>query len=234
MPIGVGAIIVLALGLIEGDQANLVFLALVVFFGLWGAQAIWAYRQSVAGGGLPGGAIAILALAPFAVAAFSGFWLVAGTSATPAATLQRYVTAWRDARPADAAPLFEPPRTADELRLDWRADDAYLRTRLLELSATLGPGSGLDPDAPFATLVVDAPGGPGAPPPGEVTTAELAIVRRERIRETLFGIFPTAAQRDVIVERVGRATLRAVPSGSLRLPIAGHAWRLESVELGPG
>jgi hypothetical protein len=234
MPVGTIGIVVLALGLIESDQANLVFLALVAFFGLWGAQAIWAYRQAVAVGGQPGGAIAILALAPFAVAAFTGFWLVAGTSATPAATLQRYVTAWRDARPADAASLFQPGRTVDELTLDWRADDAYLRTRILELSASLGPGSGLDPDDPFASLVVDAPGGPGAPPPGELTTAEFAIVRRERIRETLFGIFPTAAQRDVVVERIGRATLRAVPAGSFPLPIASQAWRLESVELGPG
>ncbi|HEV8516631.1 MAG TPA: hypothetical protein VGQ47_03200 [Candidatus Limnocylindrales bacterium] len=189
----------------------------------------------MAAGAPPTGAASILVLAPLAVIVFSVFWLAAGASASPAATLQRYVAAWRHDRPAEAAPLFEPARDAPTVDAAWRADDAYLRTRLLELSGTLGAGSGLDPDEPFASLDVELPaaGNERSPLDGRAT-AELAIVRRERVRSTLFGLFPTASQRDVVVERLGQVTLRAVPSGLPFGPVVAHAWRIESVQLGPG
>lgn len=204
----------------------------MAFFAAWGGQAVAAYRTALARGWRPGGAIAILALAPLAVVVFTAFWLVAGATGSPAATLQRYLSAWHHGRPAEAAGLFVQPREPARLVAAWRADDAYLRTRLLELSASLGPTSGLDPDEPFAALVVEIVEPPGVP--AGRATAALAIVRRERVRETLFGLIPTAAQRDVVVERVGTARLEAVPSGALELPLRGRSWLLRSVEMGPG
>ena len=220
------------------NAAGWLFIGLVAFFAAWGAQAVAAYRRAVALGGRPGGAVGILGLAPAAVIVFTGYWLLAGSAGSPAATLQRYVSAWRDDRPELAAALFQAPREPAAVKLEWRAQEAYLRSRLLELTATLGPASGLDPDRPFAALVFDFPeaaGPSGEPPgplrPGTTSRAVVEIIRRETVRESFFGLVPTAAQRTVIVERIGEVVLRA--ESPLTAVSGALVWELESVCLGP-
>jgi hypothetical protein len=220
------------------DSAGWAFLGLVSFFTAWGGQAIMAYRRAVELGGRPGGAEAMLGLAPVAVVAFTAFWLVAGSLGSPAATLQRYVSAWRSDRPDLAAALFDAPREPVALAEQWESDEGYLRGRLLELAASLGLGSGLDPERPFAPLVVRFPdsvgpaGEPAAVEAGEEAQAVVEIVRRESVRGSFFGLVPTASQRIVTVEQVGQARLVAVAGPGLAPLPETLVWRLESVCFG--
>jgi hypothetical protein len=220
------------------DAAGWAFLGLVAFFTAWGGQAILAYRRAVELGGRPGGAEAMLALAPVAVVVFTAFWLVAGSLGSPAATLQRYVSAWRSDRPDLAATLFDAPREPAALAEQWSSDEGYLRGRLLELAASLEPGSGLDPERPFAPLVVRFPdsvgpaGEPAAIEAGEEARAVIEIVRRESVRGSFFGLVPTASQRIVTVEQVGQARLVAAAGPGLAPLPEALVWRLESVCFG--
>ncbi len=233
-------LVVLASAFLEGSRAFLVFLALAVFFAAWGGQAVDAQRKAVAAGGSPGGAIQLLALAPVVGIVMTGFWLVAGSSGSPEATLQRYVLAWQDRRADLAAQLFVSPPAADALAVRWAQQEAYLRDRLGELSASGGggPEAGIDPERPFRSLVVTLPDQPRLEPdiPGteaDRVTAYLEIVRPVRRETTFLGIFPAARQEMVPVERVGRAVLRAVPlEPRTGLGRENRVWRLESVEVG--
>ena len=228
---------VLGAALGEGIGSSWVFLGLVAFFAGWGGQAIDAYRRAVELGARRGGAIQLLALAPAAIVAFSGFWLVAAGGATPAATLQRYVAAWRGGRPDEANRLFLSPPGSSVLAERWKRDESYLRNRLVELTATLGPGSALDPERPLESLVFEftAPRGAqrnGGRDEGETAEAVVEFVRPVTVRDSFFGLFPTASQRIVVLERVGRVRLRTTRS---RPPVGPSSvvWRLESVDLGP-
>jgi hypothetical protein len=231
---------VLAASLVEGDRSSWVFLALALFFAVWGGQAIDAYRRAVELGARRGGAIQVLALAPVAIVAFTGFWLVAAGGASPAATLQRYVAAWRDGRADEANRLFLSPPGASTLAERWKRDEAFLRSRLIELAARLGPGTTLDPERPLDSLVFEfaAPppqaAGEGAGAESESTEAVVEFVRPVTVRDSFFGLFPTASQRIVVLERVGRVRLRTARLAPSIGP-SSLVWRLESVELGgPG
>ncbi len=58
------------------------------------------------------------------------------------------------------------------------------------------------------------------------------ITRRTTEDTLLFGIFPTATQRSVTAERIGRVVLRAVRVERLPgLGIADTVWRLETVSV---
>ena len=62
------------------------------------------------------------------------------------------------------------------------------------------------------------------------------LVRRERYQTQLFGIIPTAAQRTVLVRRLGLVRLRADPAPAPAwLPIAlrnpSRVWRIDAVQL---
>ncbi len=236
--LGLAGLALLGAALVEGERSSWVFLALVGFFSAWGAQAIDAYRRAVELGARRGGAIQLLALAPAAIVAFTGFWLVGGAGASPAATLQRYVAAWRDGRPEEANTLFLSPPGSNALAARWKRDETYLRNRLVELAARLGPGSALDPQRPLDSLVFElaatTPARQGGGTEGETAEAVVEFVRPVTVRDSFFGLFPTASQRIVVLEQVGRVRLRTarfVPA----LGPSSLVWRLESVELGaPG
>ena len=116
---GLALIAVLTAAFLEGSRATLVFAALAVFFGVWGAQAVDAQRRAVDAGGRPGGAVLLLALTPIAATVMTGFWLVGGSSGSPEATLQRYVSAWQNGRADVADPLFLSPPGVAALRTRW-------------------------------------------------------------------------------------------------------------------
>ena len=121
----------------------------MLFFAVWATQAIDAHRRAVEDGATQGGAILLLALLPVAIVVFTGFWLVGGASATPAATLERFVGAWRGDQPAAGDRLLLEPAGPGALAVEWRREDAIIHDRILVLAATLGPRSGLQPARPL-------------------------------------------------------------------------------------
>ena len=237
----VAGLVVVVAAFLEGSRSVIVFLALVVFFATWGAQAIDAHRRAVEAGGAPGGAEQLLALGPVAAIVMTAFWLLAGASGTPDATLQRYVSAWRADRPEQASALFLAPPRPDELSDRWERQRAYLRDRLAALTAgdENGPDQGLDPDRPLDGLVVtlDEPreAADAADADADRVVANVDIVRPVRRETTFLGIFPTARQEMVPIERVGQAVLVAVPLDPPEgLGGDNEIWRIESFEVPPG
>ncbi|MDQ3870605.1 MAG: hypothetical protein M3301_03180 [Chloroflexota bacterium] len=233
--LALAGLVLLGAALVEGNRSSWVFLGLVGFFAAWGAQAIDAYRRAVELGVRRGGAIQLLALAPAVIAAFTGFWLVGGGSASPAATLQRYVAVWRQGQADQANELFVSPPGGAALAARWKRDETYLRNRLVELGARLGPGSALDPDRPLDSLVFELvttrETRSGGGTEGETAEAAVEFVRPVTVRDSFFGLFPTASQRTVVLEQVGLVRLRTVRF----VPALGPAslvWRVESVEFG--
>jgi hypothetical protein len=233
--LGILVIAALGIALLEGSRDVLVFVALVGYLVIWAGQAIDAQRRSVALGAASGGAIQILVLAPVAITALTLFWLVGGTAASPAAVLQRYVSAWRAEQPEVARRLFLVPLGVDELRGTWSGQSAYLKSRLAVLERSLGSGSGIKPGSPFESLMfVEAP----ASSAGRKVDAERAdstiaidVVREVTVRGSFFGLFPTASQQTIPVERVGTVTLRAIPQDAVFGLARGQVWRIESVQL---
>jgi hypothetical protein len=234
--LGLASLLLLGPALAATDAAPWLFLGLVAFFAAWGGQAVAAYRLALERGGRSGGAEAILALAPVAIVAFTGFWLVGGSAGSPSAALQAYVSAWRGERADIASALYEPPRDAASVEREWDAARDYLTGRLTEISAA-GAGTGIDPQAPFSSLLFEFPpsdetGGGRRARPGDTSRAIIQIVRRETVSDTLFGLVPTASQRTVAVERFGEVRLRAEAVAGPGGILPAVAWRIAAVCLG--
>jgi hypothetical protein len=231
---GGAGLFLLAAAFIEGARYPWVYLGLVAFFAAWAWQAVDAHRRAVEAGGSPGGAIQAVLLAPVALVAFTGFWLVGGTGGSPAAPLRAYVAAWRDGRPAAASRLFVDQPAPDALGAQWAGEQLYLRGRAATL-ARGGRAEDLDPNRPLDALVFEidpiAPGSAGSVD-GATANATVEFVRQETVSGSFFGLVPTASQRRVVLERVGSIVLRAVERPTV-LGIPDVVWRIESVSL-PG
>ena len=231
---GIAGIVLLAAALLEGDRDIVVFLALVAFLVAWAGQAIDAHRRAVLLGSPDGGAIQILALAPVAIGAMTLFWLVAGTGGTPAAVLQRYVSAWRQDQPAAARELFLAAPDAAQLDAQWDGQSAYLTTRLTQLAGSLGTASGIDPRQPWTSLLFQPdlpPGTRQASAPGTEAVIGIQVVRQVTVRGSFFGLFPTASQESRPIERIGTVMLRAVPREPVLGLSGGVVWRIVSVDV---
>ncbi|MFI5254658.1 MAG: hypothetical protein ACHQ15_04295 [Candidatus Limnocylindrales bacterium] len=216
---------------LEGDAVDGLFLAVVLFFLAWAAQAVDAYRRAIRSGLAAGGAIWLLALIAVAVVVFGGFWMAGGATATATAALERYVAAWRQDRPEVGDRLLLEPQSAAATAADWAAVGAIIEKRLGELAATLGDDAGLDPRQPFASLEFRLLPGPAA---GGSTTAEasIVIVRHVSVRSTFLGLFPTATQETEVLDEVGVIELASVPLhpvGALTDWPASRAWRIVSL-----
>lgn len=228
-------LLLLAVAFTEGVRYPWVYVALVAFFAAWAWQAVDAYRRAVELGGAPGGAIQTVLLAPIALVVFTGFWLVGGTGGSPAASLRAYVAAWRDGRPATASRLFVAQPQPGALAAQWASQQLYLRGRATAL-ARGGRAEDLDPSRPLDALFFDL--GPvmatrGSTGAEETTaTATVEFVRQQTVSGSFFGLFPTASQRRVVLERVGSVVLRAVERPSA-VGVPDVVWRIESVSL-PG
>jgi hypothetical protein len=225
----IAALVVLTPPLLDGEASGALFLGLAAFLGVWGAQAVDAYREAVARGAVRGGAAAMLALAGPAVLLVGAFWLFAGRSASPAAALEQYVTGWRHDRPDIAARAMVEAPGAESMRLTWAADRDALRNRLVSLAARFGSNE-LDPDRPFDSLQFAIE--PDADDGGAIVHVQL--VRRVLVRTQLLGLFPTASQERRVIEEVGTGSIVPVagPQGlipGLRAPV----WRVERLDIEP-
>lgn len=242
----VAAIAWTAPSLLDGSLSTVLFLAGLVFVLAWGGIALAAYRRAVrvrVAAGLPGadgGATELLWLAPLVIAGMLVLWGIGGTLARPEATVARYVGDWRGDDAADAASLFDaqspsgttapterPPAVA-RVRDAWAKHDAKIRNDLARLAGSAGPDSGLDPGHPFDSIrfVLSDP-----PAPGEATV-DVQVVRREEVRGTFFGLFPTSSQTLVPVDDLGRITLREVSRPSPRAGVPDDpVWLIVRVTL---
>ncbi len=187
--IGVLLVAWLTAGLAESSAYLVPFLAGVAFLATWGWQAVHAYRAAQARQPArpptpersPATAIGWLSLPLLAWG--TGFWLVGAHAATPAAALDRFVSAW----------------TADAVRADGfpevvlrAADDA---------AARLGTGPDRFRDVRFS-IVEEADGR---------ATAVGEAIHYERRATRLFGIFPGSELVPVGDERLLSLRLSARP-----------------------
>ncbi|HSH22104.1 MAG TPA: hypothetical protein VK992_05800 [Candidatus Caenarcaniphilales bacterium] len=234
--LALGALLLVGATLIEGSRWIVLLPALLLIVAAWVAQAVHAHQRALDLGAAPGGELQIALLLPLIVAGVTLFWLVGGHHASPTATLQQYVAAWRSERPAVAAALFAEPLEEAALAAAWQRHEEYVTQRVAEAAAAFGSFSGLDPRQPFNGLrFVELV---------EERTANSAvfaieITRRERIETTLFGILPTATQQTVVVERIGTVRVAAhdapppswLRSGNL---LPSRVWFVEDVQLPVG
>jgi hypothetical protein len=208
--------VVVFLALTFGDTSwyLLPFLAGAAFLVLWATQAAFAYRAAQAqvtvgevariSGGSPAAALVWLTIPMLVWGA--GFWLVAGTAASPAAVVDRFVTQWPDV--ADGRAAWEEGLAADPAALTHAA------------VASLAAACALDPDAECAhadvllrglRLHIAADGERRA-------TAVAELVRYERRAASFLGIFGTTELVPVPVAEILTLTLvaDAAPFGSER------------------
>ncbi|MBW3612543.1 MAG: hypothetical protein KY392_01630 [Chloroflexi bacterium] len=93
----VGLVAWLTIGLADTSAYLVPFLAGVAFLVAWGWQAVDAYRRAARDEATVPARSPALAMAWLTVPLLAwgtGFWLVGGASSTPAAVLDRFVTAW--------------------------------------------------------------------------------------------------------------------------------------------
>jgi hypothetical protein len=228
----VAVLLAIGPGAAQGTNAWLVFLAAAVVFALWAAIPVHAYRRAVqrhAALDVPlgrTGGLDLLWLAPIAVVFSTVFWSVAARTADPGTVLADYAADWRAGRAETAVGRFEmPPSDPSGVRDAWTAQLAKLRNDLVRLAAVSGPGSGIDPEDPLASIHWAArdDGEPGT------YIVDIEVVRRETIRGQLLGLVPSTSQRLVPLEKLGVAELRLV---DLPGPLAGNGWRIVRVEVG--
>ena len=128
---------------------------------------------------------------------------------------------------AVAANRFVHPPDTRTLESAWDSQDGALRNAVVRV-VNAEPAVEADPNRRFHGLRwVDL----GTAPDGARTLA-LEAARSERVRNLIVGVLPTTSQRLVPVERLGTATLRAVPVASGIGPFGPVvAWRIERIDL---
>lgn len=210
----VGVILVawLTIGLASSSAYLVPFLAGVAFLVAWAWQAVTAYHaaraaqpnRAEAAERSPAVAVGWLSLPLLAWA--TGFWLVAADAATPAATIDRFVTQWSNGT------LAEGDR--------W---PARVIAATAQADATLGSGAERLRDVRFE--VVDQS--------GERATVVADAVHYERRPSTFLGIFAGSELIPVADDRVLSLELVAVP---VELPGGGDigAVRWELVDASGG
>jgi hypothetical protein len=187
----------LTIGLAASSAYLVPFLAGVAFLVAWSWQAVVAYR--IARARQPGRedaderspAVAIGWLSLPLLAWGTGFWLVAADAATPAATIDRFVTSWSDGT------LAEDDR--------WPAG---VIAAAIQADASLGPGAERLRDVRFE--VVEQSDGRAL--------AVADAVHYERRPSTFLGVFAGTDLVPVADERVLTLELAAVP---IELPGGG-------------
>ncbi len=223
--------------LLDGSLVVAIFGAAAFFVAAWGAVAVHAYRRAVRRRtifdlpGADGGAIDLLWLAPIVIVGMTALWAIGGSLARPEATLTRFVRDWRTGNTSDAVALFVTPPSTGDLSAAWEAEIARLRNDLVELGAVGGGPEGIDPDVPFESIrFVDAAN--GAVSGGGPRRVDAQIVRRETIRDSFFGLFPTTSQRLVPVADLGWIELRRIDRASGRAGVPDSpVWLIERLDL---
>ena len=98
------------LGVLAGERWLIVFGLFVGFVLVWTGQAVDAHRRASRRAGADPGAMQLVVILFVTMLVLTGYWVVGGTTASPAATLQRYVSAWETGQPGRATGLFTSPQ----------------------------------------------------------------------------------------------------------------------------
>jgi hypothetical protein len=183
----------------------------VAFLVIWAGKAVATHRraqhlQGAAPTNQPKSPAATIAWLTLPLLAWgTGFWLIAGEGATPAAVMDRFVTRWADIVPIQSGPITG--RLGDELPVERAAALA-----LFELQELCDAGRLADDcDAAPENLLRDV----------RVTitqsddthaTAEADVVDFRRRPSTLFGIFQGSEMVPVPVTSVLTLRLEAQPT----------------------
>jgi hypothetical protein len=213
---------ILTVLLVDTTWYLLPFACGAAFMILWALQAVLAYRHAI--GDVmpdtptprrsPAASIAWLTL-PLLVWG-TGFWLVAGGAGSPQAVLDRFETAWPQAR-AERLLAFEG-LSAEAAALDAAAGQALQRLVGLCAAGQLTEDCASSPAALLrdVRLRVDSIGPEGA-------TAVAELVTYERHETSFFGIFDASELEPVPVLDLLTLELTAEPAalGSKRWTIAG-------------
>lgn len=236
----IAALVWAAPPLLDGSLVLALFVVGLAFVAAWGAIGLASYRRAVrvrvAAGlaGADGGATELLWLAPIAIVGMLVLWGIGGTLARPEATVARYVGDWRSGDSVDAATLFAGPASVARVVDAWTRHDAKVRNDLARLAGSAGPASGIDPDHPFDSIrfvLADRSTGTtsGA---ADTATVDVQVVRREAVRGSFFGLFPTSSQTLVPVDDLGTIVLRHMtrPTGRAGIP-DDPVWLIVRVEI---
>lgn len=228
------AVFVASLGLLSTDRWIVCYALLAGFVVAWLAQAIWAYRLAHARDPRSNGAAWLLALAPVLIVLLTGFWLFAGSLASPAATFERYVGAWQHHDATDAVGLFANPPLAVALAADWRTEDQAIATRVARLAAA-DRRLDLDTVHPQANLRFVL--GASPPTPGGDATVrrfDIQIVHQVSVPGSFLGILPASHTETRVLEVVGSAVLVRQSPGGLADAIGASEWRIQAVSIATG
>lgn len=217
----------LSLALLQTDRWLVSYGLLAGFIVAWVAQAVNAYRKARARSGTNSGAAWLLAVAPFVIALLTGFWLFSGAEASPAATFQHYIGAWRHDDAGAAVGLFAQPPQAAELADRWEEQEQLIAARVDAL-ADADPEFSLDTENPDTNLrfdLHDSVGDGGAGP----VQFDVHVVRQVSVPSTFFGLVPATRTETRIVDTVGTATLIRRPIDGLLAASGASVWLIQQV-----
>ncbi len=202
--------VILSVALIDTTWYLIPFLCGAAFMAAWAAQAVLAYHAAVGSGDAtgptprrsPAASIAWLTL-PLLIWG-TGFWLIAGSAGSPEAILDRFVTAWPQAR--DASDPFAS-LTDDPAALASVAEQALARLDELCAAGQLTSDCTVAPEALLRDVRVRLDQSTG-----DRATAVAEVVHYER-RETRFlGLFAAAELEPVPVVSLLELELAAEPA----------------------
>jgi hypothetical protein len=227
------AALLAALPLLQTDRWIVVFGLVAGFLLCWVLQAVSAQRIAIERSGRSTGATVLVALVPLAIVIQTGFWLVGGSTASPAATLSRYVTAWETHHPENATALFATPIDGSSLSAAWVSDDRTV-VGAVEAAALANPAFELDDRHPFSDLRFvyrDAAGGAtDSSDSRDEVVLDIQIVRLATVPTSLFGLLPATRSETRTVATIGQAVLVRRPASAPS--IAGASvWLIDRVAL---
>ena len=220
----VAGVVVLTLTFGDTSWYLLPFLAGAAFLVLWATQAALAYRAAQAlvadgqraqpGRGSPAAAIVWLTI-PMLMWG-TGFWLLAGAAASPAAVVDRFVTEWPVV--ADGRAGWEDGLAADPTALAVVAEEAISRLAARCVQEAGAACEDADLLLRGVRVRISASGEQRA-------TAVAELVRYERRAASFLGIFGTTELVPVPVAEILTLTLAADAA-----PFGGERWMVVNAE----
>jgi hypothetical protein len=220
-----------SLALLPTDRWLLVYGLLTGFIIAWVGQGITAYRRARALSGQSSGAAWLLVLAPVVIVLLTGFWLVGGATASPAATFQRYVDAWEGGHPDDATALFSAAPGRQDLADEWQAQHAWISGRVGALAAA-SPEWSLDEENPEANLRFTQSSAAATGSGTDQARFDIQIVRQVTVPTTFLGLLPATQTETRVVETIGSASLVRTPLDGPLSFLQPSVWLIESVTIG--
>ena len=218
----------LSLALLQTDRWLVAYGLLSGFIVAWVAQAVNAYRKARARSGTNSGAAWLLAVAPFVIALLTGFWLFSGAEASPAATFQRYVGAWRhDDAEARRSACSRNRHGRRRSRIGGRSRSASSPTAStpspMRIPSSAWTRRTRTPTcaSTCTTGVTDGGAGP--------VQFDVQVVRQVSVPSTFFGLVPATRTETRIVDTVGSATLIRRPVDGLLAASGASVWLIQQV-----